>query len=130
MRVRFAHSTALALALCGAIAHAGEGPSPCISLSDMEKQVKESNGSRHMIELTHDQWEFLRGIYAMNPTTPPGLPPGDRAVLLEADGEPDASRVMFVDGDQMCYPMGAPKKLVDMLYDIGSGAVTHEGKET
>src|ERR1700729_4067563 len=30
-----------------------------------------------IIELTPDQWQLLRGIYAMNLETPPGLPCGD-----------------------------------------------------
>jgi hypothetical protein len=37
------------------------------------------------IELSAEQGQFLRGVYAMNPETPPGLPYGDYAVLARFD---------------------------------------------
>ena len=37
------------------------------------------------IELTPAQWQFLRGVYALNPETPAGLPYGDKAVLAQID---------------------------------------------
>ena len=51
----------------------------CVDVSVPKKAVEANNGK--WIELTSDQWQFLRGIYAMNPLTPPGLPYGDKAAL-------------------------------------------------
>jgi hypothetical protein len=56
----------------------------CVDVS-VPKQVIESRNGK-WIELTPEQWEFLRGIYAMNPLTPPGLPYGDKAVLAKVEG--------------------------------------------
>ena len=59
------------------------------------------------IELTPEQWEFMRGIYAMNPETPAGLPYGDKAVLAQVDGN-SGGLVFFIDGDKACTPMPVP----------------------
>jgi hypothetical protein len=37
-----------------------------------------------LIELTSDQWQFLRGISVMNPEVPAGLPYGEKAVFTLA----------------------------------------------
>ena len=66
------------------------------------------------IEITADQWRFLRGVYAMNPEAPPGLPSGDHAVL--AQGDDDSSGLLFfVDGDEPCAPMYAPPALLSLM---------------
>jgi hypothetical protein len=66
------------------------------------------------IEITANQWRFLRGIYAMNPEAPPGLPSGDNAVLAQ-DGD-DLNRLLFfVDGDEPCAPMHAPPALLSLM---------------
>ena len=70
------------LALAGALAvlpqmlFAAEG-GQCVNVSVPKQAIEARNGK--WIELTPEQWEFLRGIYAMNPLTPPGLPYGDKA---------------------------------------------------
>jgi hypothetical protein len=43
------------------------------------KQVIEKYGGK-WIELTASQLDFMRGIYVISPSTPRGLPYGDRAV--------------------------------------------------
>ncbi len=40
-----------------------------------------------LIEITPDQWRFLRGVYAMNAEAPPGLPCGDDVVLAQGGGD-------------------------------------------
>lgn len=67
-----------------------------------------------MIELTCDQWQFLRGVYAMNPEAPRGLPPGDHAVLAQ-DGGDSGSMLFFIDGDKPCAPMHAPPALLSLI---------------
>jgi hypothetical protein len=44
-------------------------PSRCIDVAIPKGAVAARDGK--WIELTNDQWQFLRGIYAMNPLTPP-----------------------------------------------------------
>ena len=78
------------------------------------------------IELTHDQWQFLRGIFVLNPLTPAGLPFGDKAVLAQVPEE-NGGVVFFIDGLRACTPMAAPHELVDMLHLVGGGEIAHEG---
>ena len=44
----------------------------CVDLAAVGAATTGHNSK--LIELTSDQWQFLRGIYAMNPEAPPGLP--------------------------------------------------------
>jgi hypothetical protein len=69
------------------------------------------------IEITSDQWQFLRGVYAMNPEAPRGLPYGDNAVLTEGDGE-SSGLLFFVDRDKPCAPMHAPRALLSLIEGI------------
>jgi hypothetical protein len=71
------------------------------------------------IEITADQWRFLRGVYAMNPEAPPGLPSGDNAVLAQ-DGDDLNGMLFFVDGDEPCAPMHAPPALLSLMNRVGS----------
>ena len=77
------------------------------------------------IELTQQQWEFLRGIYAMNPETPAGLPYGDKAVLAQVDGN-KGGMVFFIDGNKACTPMPIPVELVAMMQDVATDTINHE----
>ena len=70
-----------------------------------EERVTAHNGK--WIELTPEQWQFIRGIYAMNPQTPAGLPYGDKAVLAQIDGN-NGGMIFFIDGDKACTPMPIP----------------------
>ena len=77
------------------------------------------------IEITPDQWQFLRGVYAMNLEAPPGLPYGDNAVLAQDRSESD-SQLFFIDGDKPCAAMHAPPALLSLMErvtmaDHGSG---------
>jgi len=64
--------------------------SRCVDISAPKKVIEAHHGK--WINLTQNQWEFLRGIYAMNPLTPPGLPYGDRAALAKVDGDSGGPR--------------------------------------
>ena len=65
-----------------------------------------------LIEITPDQWRFLRGVYAMNAEAPPGLPCGDDVVLAQGGGDP---LLFFVDGDKLGAPMHAPPALLWLI---------------
>ena len=109
--------------LCFGISAASAGE--CFDVSGPQKAVADRHGSWEAMSPT--QWEFLRGVSALNPQTPPGIPFGDAAVLIKFPGLDDA-QVYFLDGDQVCTPMRIPKILVDMLVQVGKGTITHEGK--
>jgi len=66
------------------------------------------------IEITPDQWQFLRGVYAMNPEAPRGLPYGDNAVFAQDGGDSDG-QLFFIDGDKPCAPMHAPPALLSLM---------------
>ena len=79
-----------------------------------------------LIELTSDQWQFLRGIYAMNPEAPPGLPDGDKAVFRLGGGDSDGL-LFFVDGDKACTPMNAPPALLSLMDQIAADVPSIKG---
>ncbi len=112
-----------ALAVLPQLALAGEA-SHCVDISVPKKAIEAHNGK--WIELTPEQWEFLRGIYAMNPLTPPGLPYGDKAALAKVDGD-SGGLVFFIDGDKACTPMPVPDKLLSMMDDVATAKINHEG---
>jgi hypothetical protein len=117
------------LALAGALTvltpmvHAAETGN-CVDLSVPKKAIEARNG--RWIELTPDQWQFLRGIYAMNPLTPPGLPYGDKAALAKVEGNA-GGLVFFIDGDRACTPMPVPDALLTMMDDVATAKINHEG---
>ena len=96
----------------------------CVDISVPKQAVAAHNGK--WIELTPDQWQFLRGIYAMNPLTPPGLPYGDRAALARVDGN-SGGLIFFIDGDKACTPMPVPDTLLGMMDDVATAKINHEG---
>ena len=69
------------------------------------------------IEITPDQWRFLRGVYAMNAEAPRGLPYGDNAVLAQDSGDSDGL-LFFIDGDKPCAPMHAPPALLSLMEGV------------
>ena len=78
------------------------------------------------IRLTNDQWQFVRGISALDPETPPGLPIGDGAVLSQPKGQ-ESGLIVFTDKDQACQPMRVPGALVKMIMDVGAGEIREQG---
>ena len=98
-------------------------PARCVNVSVPKDAISAHHG--RWIELTPQQWQFLRGIYAMNPLTPPGLPYGDRAALAQVAGD-DGGLVFFIDGDRACTPMAVPHQLMTMIVDVATDTIPHE----
>lgn len=96
----------------------------CTSIEAPRTAIQAKQGS--WITVTTDQWEFLRGVYVLNPNTPPGLPPGDRAVLAQVEGD-GGGIIFFIDGDLACTPMVIPAMLVKMLREVDADAIPHAG---
>jgi hypothetical protein len=107
------------------VAFAADGATQYCVDSAIPRQAIEARNGR-WVELTSEQWQFLRGIHAMNPETPPGLPYGDKAVLAQVDGS-STGVVFFIDGDKAFTPMRAPPRLLELMQEVAIGSVKHEG---
>src|SRR5579859_685115 len=105
------------------IALSAENSSRCVDVSVPKSAITARNGK--WIQLTPEQWQFIRGVYVLNPQTPAGLPYGDKAVLAEVDGH-DGGMIFFIDGDKACTPMPIPVELIAMMNDVATGVVNHE----
>jgi hypothetical protein len=112
-----------ALTVAPQLAFAGDNASRCVDVSVPKQAIAARNGE--WIELTSDQWRFLRGIYAMNPETPAGLPYGDKAVLAQVEGNA-GGLVFFIDGDKACTPMPVPYELLAIMHDVATATIKHE----
>lgn len=107
--------------------HAADDATPrCIDAEIPRARIEAQQGQ--WITVTTDQWEWLRGVYVLNPNTPTGLPPGDRAVLAQVKGK-DGGLVFFIDGRLACTPMHLPDALIKLLMDVDAALVPHEGVE-
>ena len=103
---------------------ADESVSACVDASAPKSAIMARHG--RWIELTSAQWQFLRGVYVVNPNTPAGLPYGDKAVLAQVEGKP-GGLVFFIDGEMACTPMEIPQALLAMVQDIETAPVNHVG---
>jgi hypothetical protein len=112
------------LAVMAQMVHAAEGAARCVDASVPKHAAEARHGK--WIELTSDQWQLLRGIYALNPLTPPDLPYGNKAALVKIDGRL-GGMVFFIDGDRACTPMAVPDQLLAMMDDVATAKVSHEG---
>jgi hypothetical protein len=95
----------------------------CGPVADAKKQVAAQPGASWVV-VTHDQWDFLRGVYVLNPDTLPGLPMGDGAALVTMKGEPGGV-VFFIDGERACTPMRIPDAGIRLLMKVGEGVIEH-----
>jgi hypothetical protein len=96
----------------------------CVDLATVRPATTGQNSEP--IELTSDQWQFLRGVYAMNLEAPPGLPHGDQAVFT-LGGDDSDGLLFFVDGDKACTPMNAPPALLSLMDQVALGDINHQG---
>lgn len=80
-------------------------------------------------EMTPDQWQFARGMFVLDPHTSPGLPFGDRSVLITMAGRP-GGLVIFMDGPQACDPMVIADEQLELFKAIAAGSIRHEGDGT
>jgi hypothetical protein len=97
--------------------------SGCVDITVPKDAIAARNGK--WIELTPQQWQFLRGVYVVNPETPPGFPYCDKAVLAEIDDNA-GGLVFFIDGDKACTPMPIPHELIAMMDDVATDTIIHE----
>src|ERR1700677_612640 len=81
----------------------------CVDIS-VPKASMAAHGGK-WTELTHEQWQFLRGIFVLDPQTGNGLPLGDAAALATLS-DAHGSLVFWIDGNLACEPMWIPTALV------------------
>jgi hypothetical protein len=112
-----------ALTFAPQLAFAADFSSRCVDIALPKDAITARNGK--WIELTPEQWQFLRGIYVVNPETPAGLPYGNKAVLAQVDGNA-GGLVFFIDGDKVCTPMAIPHELLAMMHEVATETINHE----
>ena len=111
-------ATALLSFVCLASSAAAAESPRCASL---EKAHEAAGKDTAIAPLTPAQFHFLQGVYVLSPTTPDGLPPGDGALLLTRD-HGDEGLILWTLGPLVREPMPAPKKLMDYLARVKTGA--------
>ena len=105
------------------IAVGAEFANHCADLATLRAAIKGQDGK--LIKITSDQWQFLRGVYAMNVEAPPGLPDGDNAVLAQG-GSNSNGQLFFVDGDKPCAPMHAPPALLSLMEQVAMADINQD----
>jgi len=98
----------------------GENAPRCVPVSEF------SSVSR-TIQLTPEQFEFVRALYVAIPPISQSLPPGDHAVLATASGE---AMLALVSDNIACARFLAPDFIVAMLIEVGAGATGKVGERT
>ena len=96
----------------------------CFDAPDFKKHAEETKSS--WVELDSDQRFFMIGFYLLDPNTPPGVPPGDKAVLLKKDGV-EGGMILFLDGSKACDPMPIKQELIDLMMHLNT--VRHIGTD-
>ena len=97
---------------------AGPLSSACVDIKIPKNAITSRHGD--WITVTAGQYHFLEGIYVLNPSTPPGLPPGSGAVYAHIPGD-QSGVVFFIKGTQACNLMEVPPKVVEMMKQIITG---------
>jgi hypothetical protein len=105
---RIAYAFAAVLATGGA-AFAAEGaakaPKPlCEDFAKMKAEFAKDKdlADTKFTPLTVGQFHFLVGVYAASPITPPGMPPGDGAQLMQLK---DKSSIVWTRGEDACLSL-------------------------
>lgn len=120
--VLFAATLALAWIPVGAPASAAQHPHMCTPYAEVKAIVE--GWHQTIISLTGEQFNFLRGIFTLDPNTAAGLPYGDKAVWIQRDDDGTAL-VFFLDGDKACDAFDLSRELVQMTMFVASGEINH-----
>ena len=96
----------------------------CAPMAGPHDRIVSAGGS--WVELTFDQLQFARGIWASMPASHARLPLGHRAFLSRGGAEL-ADSVYFVDEDSICGRMFVSRGLEEQLLAVGAGKIEHSG---
>ena len=77
-----------------------------------------------VIELTPEQFQFVRALYVALPPLSRTLPPGDKAVMASSG---DAVMLALVADGQACARFLAPDFITAMVIQVGMGETRHIG---
>ena len=77
-----------------------------------------------LIELTPDQFQFVRALYVALPPVSRILPPGDKAIMTKSG---DAVMLALVADGRSCARFLAPGFITAMLIQVGRGENGHIG---
>ena len=77
-----------------------------------------------VIELTPDQFQFVRGLYVGLRPVSRTLPPGEKAVMANSG---DAVMLALVSDGQACARFLAPDFITAMVIQVGMGETRHIG---
>jgi len=77
-----------------------------------------------VIELTPEQFQFVRVLYVALPPLSRTLPPGDKAVMANSG---DAVMLALVADGQACARFLAPDFITAMVIQVGMGETGHIG---
>ena len=86
--------------------------------------VSEFKSVSTVIELTPEQFQFVRALYVVLPPVSRTLPPGDKAIMANSG---DAVMLALVSDGQACARFLAPDFITAMLIQVGMGETGHIG---
>jgi hypothetical protein len=87
--------------------------------------VTEFKSMSRVIELTPEQFQFVRALYVALPPISRTLPPGDHAVMASAG---DETMLALVADGQSCARFLAPQFILEMLIQVGEGKTVNVGE--
>ena len=98
--------------------HSERAPEPkCRAIAEFKKDF---GPHIRFTTLTPGQFHFVEGVYVGSPTTPPGLPPGDGAMLATEKGAQKAL-LIWTRGDKGCDPLPIDIRLAELIPGIKTG---------
>jgi hypothetical protein len=86
--------------------------------------LEELHGADATVDLTSDQFQFVRAFFAAIPPVSHELPPGDRAIMASSQGR---VLVALVSGKEICARFLAPDFVTDMIMKVGEGEIVRPG---
>ena len=86
--------------------------------------VSEFKSVSTVIELTPEQFQFVRALYVALPPVSRTLPPGDKAIMANSG---DAVMLALVADGRACARFLAPDFITAMLIQVGMGETGHIG---
>ena len=124
----------VALALMGGSAVASENETPQ-SLAELFAPiangdciaVKKARAATAFVQLTPEQFQFVRAFWMATPPLSRELPPGDKAFRAK-DRDGDTVFGLY-DDDQICSVIPAPDWLQHIIDEVGSGDVGKRGSD-
>jgi hypothetical protein len=99
----------------------------CMPSATVKSLVLDKQGK--WTALSQEQYNFVEGLFVMNPNTAPGLPLGNAAVLAQLPND-KGGVIIFIDADKACDAMPVPEELMPMLSDVAAHVAHHDGEGT